>query len=147
MPMPTALLLAVLAQVVTPSSPAVPPPAPLTWSDGQRRFKLYESARHVAEPSPRSATRDALLRLEPSATVLVETPTMRVWKVGDAKALRAQRPELLPVLHDVPAGVGRLRVPLALVCEGRREVLPWREVLSRSGAECLPDFWYAPVRK
>lgn len=146
--MQTALLLAVLAQVLAPQPPAtVPSPGALTWSDGQRRFKLYESARHVAEPAPSDTQREALLRLEPTATVLVDTPTMRVWRVPDAKALRAKWPVLLPVLHDVPAGVGRLRVPLALVCDGRREVLPWRDVLARSGAACLPDFWYPPVRK
>lgn len=145
--MHTLLLLAALAQVVGPTRPSAPAPEPLTWSDGQRRFTVYESERHVAEPSPSAAQREALLRADPGATVLVDTPGLRVWRVRDARALRAQRPELLPVLHDVPAGVGRLRVPLALVCDGRREVLPWREVLSRSGAGCLPDFWYAPARK
>lgn len=148
--MQTLLLLAVLSQVAAPSSGAtVPPPerAPVTWSDGQRTYKLWESAQLVAEPLPTEAGRAALLALEPGAVLKVDRPTMRVWKVRDAAALRSRLASLLPVFHDARSGVGRMRVPLGLVCEGVRSAAPWQEVLARSGAACLPDFWYAPVLK
>lgn len=144
--MQTLLLLSLLAQVrvapaTTPSSPIEP--SPFTWSDGQRSYKLWESPSLIAEPSPTAARRDALLALD--ATLVVDRPTMRVWKVRDAAALRAKFPELRPVFHDNRAGVGRYRVPLALVCAGQRRDAPWREVLEGSSAACLPDFWYPPV--
>lgn len=143
--MQTLLLLSLLAQVrVAPATtPAQPPP--FTWSDGHRSYKLWESPSLIAEPSPTPERRDALLALE--AVVMVDRPTMRVWKVRDATALRAKFPELRPVFHDNRAGVGRYRVPLGLVCAGQRRDAPWREVLEGSSAACLPDFWYPPVLK
>lgn len=145
--MHTLLLLAALAQIPTNSdSPGVPSPrTPLTFSDGKRSYKLWESPVLVAEPAPTSARGEALLAL--GAILVVERPTMRVWKVRDAKAVRAQVAELRPVFHDTQAGLGRFRVPLALVCDGKRLVKPWFEVLEGSGGACLPDFWYPPVLK
>ena len=131
----TLLLLAVLAQ-----SPAVH-----TFRDARRSYTLYESPTLVAEPRPSDATRAAVLALDPLATVTLERPTMRLWKVRDAAAVRAKLGALRPVFHDVASGAGRLRVPLGLVCGGQRVEAAWDEVLARSGAECLPDFWYVPV--
>lgn len=141
------LLLFVLAQVATAPTPKVSAPAPTerSFSDGRRSYRLYESVTLVAEPSPSLAGREAVLAVEPPATVALERPTMRVWKVRDAAAVRARVSSLRPVFHDVPGGVGRYRVPMGLVCGGERRAADWLEVLERSGAECLPDFWYPPV--
>jgi hypothetical protein len=146
--MQTLLLLAALAQVPS-TRPAVtiPERTPYTWSDGKRSYKLWESAVLVAEPSPTSARRDALLTLEPTALLVVDRPTMRVWKVRDALAVRTKLAELRPVFHDSAALIGRFRVPLGLVCAGQRTAAPWLEVLQRSDGACLPDFWYPPVTK
>lgn len=147
--MNSVLLLAVLSQVATtPTTPSVPEPgapASYSWSDGKRRFKLFESFSLVAEPSP-NETRGAMLR-ELGASVAVDKPTMRIWKVSDAAAMRKQFAELRPVFHDTRALIGRYRVPLALVCDGHRAEKPWLEVLEGSNARCLPDFWYPPVLK
>lgn len=132
--MNTFLLLAVMAQS-----------SAYTWSDGTRSHKLWESAVLVAEPSPTGVRAEALRAL--GATLLVDRPTMRVWKVTDASAVRTKVPALRPVFHDSRAGVGRYRVPLALVCAGERIEKPWQEVLEGSGGACLPDFWYPPVLK
>lgn len=144
--MNSVLLLAVLSQVVT--SPAAPAPgaaAPYSFSDGKRSYKLYESLVLVAEPSPTPARGDLLREL--GATLVIDKPTMRIWKVRDAAAARKQLAELRPVFHDSRALIGRYRVPLALVCDGARVEKPWLEVLEGSGARCLPDFWYPPVLK
>lgn len=143
--MQTLLLLSVLAQVPA-AQPSLPVErAPSTWTDGKRSYKLWESPVLIAEPAPGDARRDALLALE--AVVVVDRPTMRVWKVRDLAKVKAKFPELRPVFHDNRAGVGRYRVPLGLVCDGERRAAPWREVLEGSSAECLPDFWYPPVLK
>ena len=141
------LLLLLLAQAPSVFPPARAPAvrAPYTWSDGQRSYKLWESPVLVAEPSPTAARREALLAL--GASLALERPTMRVWKVTDAAAARAAVADLRPVFHDSPAGIGRYRVPLALVCGGKRTVKPWLEVLEGSTGSCLPDFWYPPVLK
>jgi hypothetical protein len=144
--MNSVLLLAVLAQVATSSPSSSPQPgAPqlYSWSDGKRSYKLYESFVLVAEPSP-DATRGDMLK-ELGATVVVDRPTMRIWKVSDAAAVRKQFADLRPVFHDSRALMGRYRVPLALVCGGKRVEKSWLEVLQQSSAECLPDFWYPPV--
>ena len=147
--MQTLLLLSLLAQVPTTRAAAamVSERAPYSFSDGKRSFKLWESAVLVAEPSPTSARQEALLALEPSAMIVVDRPTMRVWKVRDAAALRTKVAALRPVFHDSPALIGRIRVPLGLVCAGQRTEAPWLEVLQRSGGACLPDFWYPPVMR
>ena len=139
--MNTLLLLAALAQA--PS---------YTWSDGTRSHTLWESPVLVAEPSPTGARAEALGAL--GATLVVDRATMRIWKVTDAAAVRTRVAELRPVFHDSRSGVGRYRVPLALVCAPRRRdqkserrELPWLEVLKESGGACLPDFWYLPVLK
>lgn len=135
--MQTLLVLAVLVQAATPK--------PFTWSDGQRSYKLWKSATLVAEPSPTPALREAIAAAEPKAELVVDRPTMRVWKVTDAEAVLAKVVALRPVFHDAQRGAGRMRVPLALVCGNERVIKPWAEVLSGSGGACLPDFWYAPV--
>jgi hypothetical protein len=134
--MNSVLLLSVLAQVAS---------APLTWSDGKRTYKLYESRVLVAEPRPTEAGRAALLEL--GAKLVIDRPTMRVWKVNDASSARSKIAVLRPVLHDSKALIGRYRVPLALVCDGSRVEKPWLEVLEGSNGACLPDFWYPPVLK
>lgn len=141
------LLLLMLSQAPTISPPPRVPAvrAPYTWSDGQRSYKLWESLVLVAEPSPTAAGKKALLAL--GASLVVDRPTMRVWKVTDAAGARAAVAELRPVFHDSPAGMGRYRVPLAVVCDGERTVKPWLEVLEGSTGACLPDFWYLPVLK
>ncbi len=145
--MQTLLLLAVLSQVATtPGTKALTQERkPFNWSDGQRSYPLWKSAVLIAEPSPTPALREAIFSAEPKAELIVDRPTMRVWKVRDADALLARVAELRPVFHDSRAGLGRFRVPLALVCGNERLVKPWAEVLSGSGGACLPDFWYSPV--
>lgn len=147
--MQTLLLLAVLAQQpsLAPAAPTPPERTPYRWSDGKRSHLLWESAQLVAEPAPTLARREALLALEPGAVLVIDRPTMRVWKVRDAAAVRAKVAELRPVFHDQASGVGRYRVPLGLVCAGERHSAPWLEVLQRSDGACLPDFWYPPVLK
>src|SRR3954469_7566298 len=96
------LLLAVLAQVATSPAPSVNVErAPLTWTDGKRTFKLYESQVLVAEPKPTEAGRAALLEL--GASLVIDKPTMRVWKVNDAVSAREKLTQLRPVLHDSKA--------------------------------------------
>ena len=144
--MQTLLLLAVLSQVSTTTAVGLPSERqPVSFSDGQRTYKLWESATLIAEPSPTPALRAEILKAEPQAELVVERPTMRVWKVRDAAGLRAKLDALRPVFHDNRSGSGRFRVPLALVCGGQRVIKPWAEVLSGSGGACLPDFWYPPV--
>lgn len=145
--MQTLLLLSVLAQaqvVVTPG-PASTAPAFRTFSDGKRSFKLYESAVLVAEPKPSDVVAARVRELDANAVVVLERPTMRVWKVRDAKTVRAAVATLRPAFHDVADGGGRYRVPMGLVCDGVRRDAEWLEVLERSGASCLPDFWYPPT--
>lgn len=143
--MQTLLVWSLLAQVQVAPVTSPLEPVPFTWSDGQRSYKLWESPVLIAEPSPTPARRDALLALE--AVVVIDRPTMRVWKVRDLTAVKTRFPELRPVFHDNRAGVGRYRVPLGLVCAGQRREAPWREVLEGSSGVCLPDFWYPPVLK
>ena len=112
--MQTLLLLSVLSQVIAPhAGTTVVERAPYTWSDGHRSYKLWESVQLVAEPEPTAARKDVLLAQ--GAVLVVDRPTMRVWKVTDAPAVRTQFAELRPVFHDVPALVGRFRVPVGLV--------------------------------
>ena len=144
--MQTLLLLSLLSQVIAPPAGTTPVErAPYTWSDGHRSYKLWESVQLVAEPGP-TAERKVVL-LAQGAVLVVDRPTMRVWRVTDARATRARFAELRPVFHDVPALVGRFRVPMGLVCHGERVEAPWLEVLQRSDGACLPDFWYPPVLK
>jgi hypothetical protein len=147
--MQTLLLLSLLAQVPSAPAPLVTPAErpPYMWSDGQRTYKLWESAQLIAEPAPTAERRAALLAFEPAAVLVVDRPTLRVWKVRDAAAARAKVSDLRPVFHDQRSGVGRFRVPLGLVCDGQRTAAPWLEVLQRSNGACLPDFWYPPVLK
>jgi hypothetical protein len=144
--MQTLLLLSLLSQVIAPQAGATPVERPpYTWSDGHRSYKLWESMQLVAEPGPTEARKEVLL--EQGAVLVVDRPTMRVWKVADARAARLQFAELRPVFHDVPALVGRFRVPMGLICHGQRVDAGWLEVLHRSDGACLPDFWYPPVLK
>lgn len=146
--MQTLILLSVLAQVIAPApAPASLERTPHTFSDGKRSYKLWESPVLVAEPAPTAERRKALLALDPSAVVVIDRPTMRVWNVREAVTLRAKVAALRPVFHDNRAGTGRYRVPLALVCGGTSTPRPWLEVLQGSDGTCLPNFWYPPVLK
>jgi len=135
------LLLSLLSQVTVAPAPLIK----RAWNDGQRSHALYESTSFVAEPAPSDAMRAELLASDPTAALRVDRPTMRIWKVRDAAATRARHPTLRPVFHDLSSGAGRMRVPVGLVCDGVRSAAPWLEVLERSSAKCLPDFWYPPV--
>lgn len=150
--MQTLLLLSVLAQAPAVSPSGAEPNVPLTpwktFSDGKRSYKLYESVVLVAEPISAGAADELASQVraaDATATVVLERPTMRIWKVLDAKAVRAKVPGLRPAFHDVASGGGRYRVPMGLVCGGVRRAADWQEVLSQSGASCLPDFWYPPT--
>jgi hypothetical protein len=143
--MHTLLLLSVLAQAPSVGAPTTQPsaaPAFRTFSDGKRSYALYESAVLVAEPAPSDEVRAQVRAADAQAVVVLERPTMRVWKVRDARAVRAAVTSLRPAFHDVASGRGRYRVPMGLVCGGVRRDAHWLEVLEKSGAGCLPDFWY-----
>lgn len=140
------LLLLVLAQnnvTVQPQATASLD-APSTWSDGHRLWKLYASPTLVAEPSPTAELRAQILSVDPRAELVVDRPTMRLWKVQRASDVLARVPVLRPAFHDVP-NAGRVRVPVGLVCGDQPVAAEWREVLLRSGAQCVPNFWYPPV--
>lgn len=146
--MQSLLLLSVLTQVVAgPASSAQSPDAPLSWSDGRRLHKAWPSPHLVSEPNPSDSGRQAILALAPEAQLVVDRPTMRLWRVRDSAELWAKLPALRPAFYERAELVGRLRVPLGLVCDGHRTSTPWREVFSRSSARCLPDFWYPPILK
>ena len=145
--MSTLLLLSLLTQVQAGGGPVGPVVTPVqhSFSDGTRSYKLYESATLVAESKPTDAQRDAVLAADASAMVVLVKPTMRIWKVQHAARVREAVASLRPVFHDISSGGGRMRVPLGLVCGSEYVSAPWQDVLSKSGASCLPDFWYAPV--
>jgi hypothetical protein len=105
--------------------------------------KPFVNPRLVAEPMPTAETKAALLALEASATVVVERPTMRVWLVSDAAALRAKLSALAPVLNDLPSSSSRLKVLVGWQC-GAQHV---KTVSLAPRAGCLPDFWMKPVAK
>ncbi len=135
--MKTFLVSAVLAQAVAGGWGA-----PITWSDGARLRKVWVSPTLVAEPSPSPAGAEGLRAAAPEATLVVDKPTMRVWKVKDAAALRAKLPALEPVLHERPSSASRPKVVRGLACAARVEAMGWREALERSGqAGCTPNFW------
>lgn len=115
---------------------------PLTWRDGVKSRSVWVSPVLVAEPSPRPAGAEALRAVAPEATLVVDKPTMRVWRVKDAAAVRAQLEALEPVLHELPSTAGRMKVVRGLACGGRVEAMGWREALERSGVgDCTPNFW------
>lgn len=149
--MQTLVLLSLLAQApaVSTSSGSAQPGGSVsllrTFSDGQRTYKLYESVVLVAEPGPTEALAAQLRAADATATVVLTRPTMRIWKVTDARAMRERFSVLRPAFHDIPTGGGRYRVPMGLVCDGVRRAAEWSEVFSQSGASCLPDFWYPPT--
>lgn len=141
-----ALVLVVLSQVVAPQPQQVAPQGErVTFFDGRHERALYVSATQVGEPLPTEAGRQRVLAADPSATVTLETRSMRVWSVRDAKALLAVK-GLAPLLFSAPSTQGVFKVPLGLVCDGKDVAVPWREALAKSGAQgCLPNFWY-PLR-
>lgn len=141
------LLLTLLSQAPTQTggvvvSPQVPA---RSFSDGERQYTVYESQRFVAEAAPSDEFAKQLRALDPQATVKLSKPTMRIWQVSNPAKLRVALPALKPVFHDLSNGSGRMRVPVGLVCGGQKQSpASWEEVFSRSGSECLPDFWYPP---
>lgn len=142
-------LFVVLSQAV-PGSPAVPVAsassawgAPLAWKDGGRTHQVWLSPVLVAEPSPTPEGAAALRRLDAGAVVVAERPTMRLWRVKDAAAVRRAWATALPVVNDLPSTASRARVPVGLVCGGARvSVVGWA-ALERAAREpgCTPDFW------
>lgn len=134
----TALLLsAVLAQAAAGGWGE-----PLTWSDGVKQHRLWVNPALVAEPSPSGAGAEALRAVAPEAELVVDKPTMRLWRVKDAAAVRTRLPSLQPVLHEKPSSVVRPRVVRGLACGATVEPMPWQQALARSGVDgCTPNFW------
>lgn len=115
---------------------------PLTWSDGQRLHTLWVNPALVAEPAPSAAGAEALRAVAPEAELVVDKPTMRLWRVKDAAAVRAKLATLRPVLHEKPSPAMRPRVVLGLACGPKVIEATWREALERSGVDgCTPNFW------
>jgi len=149
------LLLASLSQVqVVPpaaaaSAPAAGWAAPIRWLEGGAPRSASLSPVFVAEPAPSAQTSAALRALDPSATVIVETRALRLWRVRSPALVLLRLPALLPVLHDLPSTGSRLRVPLGVVCAGERQARPGLGALEWVSAHpgCLPDFWYRPRLK
>ena len=141
-----AWVLLVLSQVVAPQPPVAVGAERVTYSDGQRTRAVFISPVQVADYHPSEATKRAVLAADAQATVLVETRSMRVWAVRDAKALLARVQALRPVLFGTETLQGPYRVPVGLVCGDAAVSAGWREVLQRGGVDgCLVDFW-SPVR-
>jgi hypothetical protein len=105
--------------------------------------KPFINPQLVAEPVPTAETKAALLALEPGATVVVERPTMRVWRVSDGATLRTKLPVLAPVLNDLPTSSSRLKVLVGWQCGAQH--VKTTSLAPRAG--CLPDFWMKPVTK
>jgi hypothetical protein len=138
-----ALVLALLLQQVAVSPRVMVAGAQTySWKNGTRTFELFPSETLVAEYHPVEASVTAI---EPTAILLVNRPTMRIWKVQSAVLTLQKLESLRPVFHDVAPETGRLRVPVGLVCGTSRFDAPWLEVLEKSGTKCVPDFWYVPT--
>jgi hypothetical protein len=134
----TALLLSVVLAQATPAGWG----EPLTWSDGARSHRLWVNPELVAEPAPSGAGAEALRAVAPEAELAVDKPTMRLWRVKDAAAVRAKLPALQPVLHEKPSPRLRPRVVRGLACGPKVVEVGWREALERSGVDgCTPNFW------
>lgn len=140
----TITVLTMLSQVpAEPRPPAVTSEHRVSWSDGTRSHLLFESAFQLAERSPTEAMKARVLAIDPSAVVLLQTATMRIWSVGDAARVSRSITSLRPVLHDIAPETGNWKVALSLVCHGEERPMSSRDVLSRSGTDgCLPNFWY-----
>jgi hypothetical protein len=149
------LLASSLSQVPVgpPAAALIAPPAswapPLHWLEGGVSRCASVSPVFVAEPSPTAQTSEALRALDPSATVVVDTRALRLWRVRSPPQVLAALPGLVPVLHDLPSTGSRLRVPLGVVCNGERQARPGLGALEWVSAHpgCLPDFWYRPRLK
>jgi hypothetical protein len=148
----TLLPLVLLGQVVV-APPATPPAptwgAPVTWTQAGERKQAWPSPILVAEQAPTDAGAAAIRAVDARAVVELARPTMRLWRVTSAAAVRAKLPALLPVLHDLPSTASRLRVPVGVVCNGERVALPGLAALARVSSQpgCLPDFWMKAVTK
>ncbi|MGV3620526.1 MAG: hypothetical protein ACO1OB_06900 [Archangium sp.] len=127
-----ALVLLVLAQTFG---------APVEVFDGSRTRKAWEDPQLVAVRGGEKVAP------EEGAVLVAKTGLMVVWQVKDARVLRDAKPELLPVLRDVPSSKSRLRVPLGLVCEGVVKEASWKDVLANRSAGCSPNYWYAANKK
>lgn len=134
----TALLLSMVVAQVTAGGWG----EPLTWSDGVKPHRVWVNPALVAEPSPSGAGAEALRAVAPEAELVVDKPTMRLWRVKDAASVRAKLPALQPVLHEKPSSALRPRVVRGLACGAKVLDVGWREALERSGADgCTPNFW------
>ena len=127
-----ALVLLVLAQSFG---------SPIEWFDGSRSRKGWEDPQLVAVRGGEKVAP------EEGAVLVLKTGVMAVWQVKDASVLRATKPELLPVLRDLPSSKSRLRVPIGLICEGQVREASWKDVLANRTAGCSPNFWYAANKK
>lgn len=127
-----ALVLLVLAQSFG---------SPIEVFEGSRTRKSWEDPQLVAVRGGEKVAP------EEGAVLVAKTGVMAVWQVKDASALRAVKPELLPVLRDLPSSKSRLRVPIGLICEGRAKDASWRDVLANRSAGCSPNYWYAANKK
>ena len=121
--------------------------APVTWTGAGAVKHAWVSPTLLAEPAPTAERAKAVLAADPSATILLEKPTMRLWTVRSPTQLQAAVPGLVPVLHELPSASSRLKVPLGAICGGQRVVLPGLAALEHVSAHpgCLPDFWYRPA--
>jgi len=141
------VLSVVLSQAVPVGPPASSAPspwgAPLSWTEGGRAKQGWVNPVLVAEPRPTPEGAAALRRLDAAAEVVAERPSMRLWRVKDAAAVRRAAPSVLPVVNDLPSTASRARVPVGLVCAGARVEVAGLPALERAAqdAQCTPDFW------
>jgi len=110
-----ALLLAGAPVVTAGAAPAPASWSPVAWKEGAAARTSYLSPVELAELSPDDAGAAALRAADPGAKVAVARPTVRVWTVGDATAVRAKLPaevarRVVAVLRDGPTDAAKLRV-------------------------------------
>ena len=110
-----ALLLAGAPAVAGPPAAAPQPWSPVTWREGAATRTSYVSPVELAELSPDDAGAAALRAADAHAQVALVKPTVRLWTVADAKAVRARLPagvarRVVVVLHDGPTDAAKRRV-------------------------------------
>ncbi len=85
------------------------------WSDGQKQRTVFESAVLVAEVKPSDEGKAAVLQADASAALVQKWPTIRVWQVRDARAVRQAVPSLQAVYFDAATSAARSRVAVGNV--------------------------------
>jgi hypothetical protein len=151
------LCLLVISMLSQPHPPTVSAKAageawapPVSWVEHSVTKHASVSLELVAEPSPSSATAEALTAFDPLARVVFDGPRMRLWRVTSPSQALAQLAQLLPVLHDLPSTASRVRVPLGVVCPHPTATqVRGLEVFTylQPHPDCLPNFWYRPSTK